>query len=246
METIVVEEDGTPQGRHASLWARALADATGAQLINVSNPGGGPSILDVAEGHDAGLIVVNSDPPATADHLARHSRRPFAVVPTDALVHSPKRLAVGLDGSPGADAAAAWCAAVAPVIGADVVAVDVVDAQKSPTVPLSELHEDAEHELSEHRAAPLLAAGLPVIAEVIDDEHRGPAILRAIAEARADALVIGARALTGLRLLHAEGVTAYALRHSRVPVIVVPALHPVTGVRDGGTEAGFAMPRIIN
>jgi nucleotide-binding universal stress UspA family protein len=239
MRTIVVATDGSVGACRAHRWARALAEMAGAEVVDVA-AWGAPRVLAAADAAEADLVVVPAHPHSVVGYVARHSRRPFAVVPA-AEWGPPSRIAVGDDGSPGAAQAARWSAALAALTRADIVAIDVVHPPEFLTPYLPELHDDAVQEVEEHWAAQGAAA---VRADVVDDAHPGTALLREAAAARADLLVLGARALYGVRLLPATGVTMTALHHSRVPVVVVPAEAPVWTARDGGSEEGYTVQRV--
>src|SRR5438270_591619 len=60
---------------------------------------------------------------SVAHHLAHHTPVPLAIVPTSAAGHQVKRIVVGVDGSTGGAAAVAFCATLAPLLAATVVAV---------------------------------------------------------------------------------------------------------------------------
>jgi nucleotide-binding universal stress UspA family protein len=229
MRTLVVWVDGGCGA--AWSWAEHVASVTGGRLV-VAQPGG-PPLLAVADREDADLVVGGSESAYTApglfpenvgDHLAHHSRRPFAVVPPTAACRAPRRLAIGTDGSPASAAAVAWCARIGRALGATVVAIDVVRDGR----------EEAERELAGHWTEPLLAAGVKVARVVVDGGSRGATLLAAADEAGADAIVIGARALRGVRLLHHEGVTLQALHRSHLPVIAVPT--------ERGASVAYSVP----
>lgn len=212
-------------------WAEHVASVAGGRLV-VAQPGGLP-LLEVADREDADLVVAGSEsthstpfapPDNVGDYLARHSRRPFAVIPPTAACRAPRRLAIGTDGSPASAEAVAWCASTGRVLGATVVAIDIV----------REVTEDTERELNGHWTEPLVVAGLKVTRVVVEDGSRGTALLSAADEAGADAIVIGARALRGVRLLHHEGVTLQALHRGRLPVISVPT--------ERGSSVAYSVP----
>ncbi len=243
MKTLVVATDGSAGSTRAWRWARALAPVLGADVTVTTVPAGGaPNVLAEADRVDAGLVVVAAHPWTAVDYLARHSRRPFAVVPSAPACWPPARIAVGDDGSPGADEAAGWSSALAAASGAEIVAIDVVHPPEFLAPFLPDLHDDAVQELEEHWAAP---AGVAATTDVVDDDHPAMALLAEAERSGADLLVLGARALCGVRLLPRDGVTMTVLHRSRVPVVVVPATTAIVTTRDGGSEAGYSAQRVL-
>jgi nucleotide-binding universal stress UspA family protein len=243
MKTLVVATDGSAGSTRAGRWARAMAPVLGADVTVTTVPASGaPNVLAEADRVDAALVVVAAHPWSVADYLAHHSRRPFAVVPASSVYRPPSRIAVGDDGSAGADEAARWSTAVAAASGAEIVAIDVVHPPEFLTPFLSELHDDAVHELEEHWAAPPRHAATP---DVVDDDRPARALLREVERSGADLLVLGARALCGVRLLPRDGVTLTALHDARVPIVVVPAATAIVTTRDGGSEEGYSAQRVL-
>jgi nucleotide-binding universal stress UspA family protein len=241
MRTIMVATDGSAGSARAYVWAKAVARAFGA-AVRTTPVCGAPSVLAAADRAEADLVVVPAHPYAVADYVARHARRPFVIVPCGAPCRPPVRIAVGDDGSPGAATAATWSRAVAAALGADIVAIDIVHPPAFLARFLPELHDDAVHDLEEHWAA---RCGVEVTTEVLDDEHPAAALLSAAEAENADMLVLGARALCGVRLLPEDGVTLTAIHHARVPVVAVPASVAVRTIRDGGSEEGFTVERVL-
>jgi len=241
MKTIMVATDGSAGSARAFVWAKALAAAFGA-VVKTAPVCGPPSVLAAADRLGADLVVLPAHPHALADYVARHARLPFVVVPSSARCRPPTRIAVGDDGSAGADAAATWSRAVAAALKADIVAIDVVHPPAFLARFMPELHDDVAHDLEEHWAG---RCGVSVTTEVLDDEHPAAALLSAAEAEGADMLVLGARALCGVRLLPQDGVTLTALHHARVPVVAVPAPVAVVTTRDGGSEEGFTVERVL-
>jgi nucleotide-binding universal stress UspA family protein len=237
VDTIVVATDASWR------WGEAFASSASARIVPAEPDA--PALIDTADREDAALVVVASAPPAVAEHLARHARRPYAVIPAVAPAALPRRVAIGLDGSHGAAEAVRWCAEHWPHGGAAVIAIEVVNPPAFLARELGALHEIARRELHGGWTARLSATGASVTESIIDDDRPATALLAAASRARADALVIGARALVGLRLIHHDGVTVHALRNGTLPVVVVPARQPVTGARDGGSEEGFRVERVL-
>jgi nucleotide-binding universal stress UspA family protein len=241
MKTIVVATDGSAGSARALRWAKALASPTGAEVVPVPACGA-PSVLDAADRVEADLVVLAAHPWSVVDYVARHAGQPFAMVPSSAPARLPRRIAVGDDGSPGAGAADAWSAAVATATDAEIVAIEVVHPPSFLARFLPELHDDVVHDLEEHWSGPAAPA---VRTDVIDDDDPAWALLDEAEAAGADVLVLGARALCGVRLLPRDGVTMTALHHARVPVVVVPAPAALLTIRDGGSEEGYTVQRVM-
>lgn len=241
MKTIVVATDGSAGSARAFVWAKALASVFGA-VVRTAPVCGAPSVLAAADRLRADLVVLPAHPRALSDYVARHARLPFVVVPSSAKCRPPTRIAVGDDGSAGADAAATWCRAVAAALSADIVAIDIVHPPAFLAQFLPELHDDVAHDLEEHWAG---RCGVPVTTEVLDDDHPAAALISAAEAEGAELLVLGARALCGVRLLPEDGVTLTALHHSHLPVVAVPAPVAVLTTRDGGSEEGFTVQRVL-
>jgi len=110
-------------------------------------------------------------------------------------------------------------------VGAEVIAVDVLNPPAFLTPSLPQLHETAVERLTGTWTKPFVDAGVAVTPVVVDDPEPGGAFLDAATANGADALVLGARVLVGVRLLHHDGATLHALHYSAVPVIVVPTDH---------------------
>ncbi len=236
MTTFLVQADGSAAAANARRWATSIADATGARVVQPARRRArrpGLRLVEAADREGADLLVVgNGTAPASglgagsvAEYVAHHARRPFAVVPATSTVAVPHRVAVGLNGSAGAEEAAAWTAAFASAVQADVIAVDVLNPPPFLSDALPQLHESAMERLDGPWTKPFADAGLTVTTVVVDDAEPGEAFLAAAMAAHAETLVLGARVLVGVRLLHHHGATLHALHHSAVPVIVVPTDH---------------------
>ena len=237
MVTLTVAVDDSTEAGRCLRWTTRVAEAIGAKVVEVRVDGGdspGLVLLDAADRAGADLVVVAgssshrqpaTSPEGIADYVARHSRRPYAVVPPAATGELPRCVAIGLDGSPGAEAAAAWCASFAAEVGATVVAIDVLHPPAFLTPSLPELHADATQSLAESWTSPFADNGVPVTTVVVDDPEPGRAFLAAAEAAGADALVLGARVIVGVRLLDHDGITLHALDQGQLPVIVIPTDH---------------------
>lgn len=135
-----------------------------------------------------------------------------------------RRIVVGVDGSSGASQACRWAAALAPTLGADVVAVHAVGMleeahERGTTVAerRAELHDIARRDW----CAGLRAAGCDHHVELVD----GPPVdvlLRTAEALGAQLLVVGSRGV-GAEPARALGSTSLkVLQAARLPVLVVP------------------------
>ena len=142
---------------------------------------------------------------------------------------SSRTIVAGVDGSEGSAGAVAWCAATAPLLDAEVVAVFVIEplvAFVPPTTPVPVVDEH-EHErmrkaLEEEWCAPLHDAGVPFRTEVLDGTP-ADALIGIAEQLDADLVVVGRRGHGGLsELLLGSAARALAHRCPR-PVVIVPA-----------------------
>lgn len=126
---IIVGYDEERQGEDTRALATYLADSLGAKIVD-PGPVSARTLAEIAEGDDAGLVVVGSSPRARpkttlpdtvgADLLAAPSR-PVAIAPLGFGQRSEPRihqLGIAYDGSPGAEAALALGTKLAEAAGA--------------------------------------------------------------------------------------------------------------------------------
>ena len=143
-----------------------------------------------------------------------------------------RRIVVGLDGSDGAAAARDWCAVIAPLLDAEVVAVHVLDLSPlyfGPATiaalqpPIAEVNEIRRQQLADW-AAPLAAAGVPCRTELVDG--RPAAALERVADVEdADLVVVGRRGQGGFAELVMGSVPHALADHSVRPLVIVPGVH---------------------
>lgn len=138
---------------------------------------------------------------------------------------------MGVDGSPGAQAAVAWCAQHAGALGAEVIAVHAVDpviamvpasgfAAAPPPSP--EDRTALEARVDTEWCAALDGAGVAHRTRIVD----GPAatVLEAIAaEEHAAAIVVGRRGTSGALASLVGSVPRRLAQHAARPVLIVPA-----------------------
>jgi nucleotide-binding universal stress UspA family protein len=189
-------------------------------------------LLDAADDLDADLVVVGPEAHgrfaalhwgSVAHHLAHHTRRPLAIVPSPGAPAPLERIVVGVDGSEGSTAAVHWCTDLASTTGAEVVAVYAFE-------PLAEWVRESDphswHQLVEREmrewVAPLRSAGVAVRTRIIKDIHPVAALASAIREEGAGLAVVGTRGLGGFLELRLGRVPVQLVHHSQIPVVLVP------------------------
>jgi nucleotide-binding universal stress UspA family protein len=145
---------------------------------------------------------------------------------------SARCIVVGVDGSAGAEAALAWCARMAPVLDAEVVAVHAM-APLVYTVPVSvaigdvpALYDDGvRDELQgelEQWCAPLRDAGVPHRVQLLDGSP-ADVLLRTADALDADMVVVGRRGHGGFSELLLGSVPHQLSHHCARPLVIVPA-----------------------
>ncbi|MCC5950577.1 MAG: universal stress protein [Acidimicrobiia bacterium] len=159
--------------------------------------------------------------------LVEHATVPVVVVREDAAVGERlERVVVAIDGSTGAERAAAWAATLAEQAGAELVAVhcpEMPQAELPPEVAV-QLRDEAR-ELMTTWTAPLRDRPVELETMVIDDDPRR-ALPEVAERQQADLLVVGARGAGKLRQLLLGSVADAVVRTSPVPVVVVPGDRP--------------------
>ena len=142
-----------------------------------------------------------------------------------------RRIVVGVDGSIGSAAAVAWCAAMAPLLDADVVAVHAIEthdyAAPPSSSPISAFPDDAwrEHLMSESEkvwCAALDAAGIE-FRVVLSNAAAAAALLVVADDVDADMIVVGRRGQGGFEELLLGRAPHQVAQHARRPVVIVPS-----------------------
>lgn len=222
--------------------ARAVETARALHLgIEVSGDTvlGSPAHAIAASPHEDELVVVGatSHPGRAVDVLgsvaslvAHRSHSPVTVVHGAESPPEIRRIVVGVDASPGSDAALDWAIEEALICEADLVLVHgwVYPYQGSRTgitEPRDEMRLDAMRTLEAcalraHDLAPSLRCH-PIISE------QSPASAIVDAAADADLVVVGTRGHGGFTSLVLGSVSRTVLEHAPVPVVVVPVVAPV-------------------
>jgi nucleotide-binding universal stress UspA family protein len=142
-----------------------------------------------------------------------------------------RRIVVGVDGSIGAAAAVAWCAGMAPLLDADLVAVHAIEtsdfAAPRSSSPIYPFPDDAsrEHlrtECEKVWCEALDAAGIEF--RVVLLETAAAAALLAVADdVDADMIVVGRRGQGGFEELLLGSAPNQVAHHARRPVVIVPS-----------------------
>jgi len=207
-------------------------DATSPGSVDPLLVDGDPNALLDAAAQSADLLVVGTRGAggfahlhlgSVAHHLAHHTQVPLAIVPTSAAGHQVKRIVVGVDGSAGSAAAVAFCATLAPLLGAPLAA---VYAHEPFTEWISDSvsrtwSQSAEAEIRRW-VAPIEDNGVAVAIDVERDIHPIAALCRAI-DAEPDTLaVVGTRGLGGISGMRLGRVPIQLVHHTGAAVVMVP------------------------
>ncbi|MFD1469494.1 universal stress protein [Hymenobacter caeli] len=151
--------------------------------------------------------------------VLRATHRPLLLVPRGApCVGPPRRVLVAVDGEPFTPNAASL--ALAPLLAAWSAAFTVAHVRARQE---QRGQAPGRLALADVRASGLLPAATPL--ELHEEAAPNPAtgVLQAVADTRADLLVLMARPRSFLGELFHRSVTASVLRHCAVPVLLLPA-----------------------
>ena len=190
-------------------------------------------LLEAAATEEADLIVVGNRGAgglaslhlgSVAHHLARHTTRPLAIVPSPAADARPRTIVVGVDGSPGSAAAFAWCVAMAPVLDARVTAVWAFEPflEWVPETDPRSWHRRAEREMSSW-VEPLRGVGVAVETLIVEDIHPVAALAHTALDRSANLIVVGAHHPRGFTNLRPGGIALQLIHHIGLPVVLVPS-----------------------
>jgi nucleotide-binding universal stress UspA family protein len=155
--------------------------------------------------------------------LAHNLRRPLVSVPAGPGTDLPEHIVVGVDGSPASLAAVEWCATLAPLLHADVIAVfaETPFAEWIPRSDPKSWYQRAQRSLQEW-TTPLRAPSVASETRIV--EHQGGrALLELANNGTTDLLVVGKRGQGGFTDLLLGSTALKLLHHSSVPVVLVPA-----------------------
>lgn len=204
----------------------APAREIGAQVDTVVTSGNaGNALLGLADRHDAALVVVGKRGSgaisglklgSVSDFVAHRTDRPLAVIPE--MGQAPREGASVVLGLKSEELwAAAFGGRVAVAMGADVVAVKVLDRSAS-----EEQRSGALGDLEGEWTAAARGAGAEVRGRVVAHEHPADALITVAEEEDAALVVVGTREIHGWRVVRLGGATMRLLHHSDRPVVIVP------------------------
>jgi nucleotide-binding universal stress UspA family protein len=141
-----------------------------------------------------------------------------------------RRIVLGFDGSPGADAAVEWCQGYAPLLDAEVVAVAVIDMVPfvglPPTdSPLSgaaiEIMEETTRKSLEEGVTPLRARGVDC-RTLVQTGNPAEVLNRVAVQEEADLVVVGRRGRGGFAEMLLGSVPHALAHHCTRPLVIVP------------------------
>jgi nucleotide-binding universal stress UspA family protein len=214
----------------------AVAAAPGTAVETVLADGSpADAIIDAAA--DAALLVVgrsgrNQALAVILGSISRavlhHAAVPVVVVPADATAARHQTIVVGVDGSPGSDAALAWAVAEASRSGASLHIVHAwrypylgVRAGAGELVPL--IHEDAQHVLDDAvaRARELVGRSDVDIFGHLEEHVESAGLLEVAERVSADLVVVGSRGRGGFKSLLLGSVSTVVATHAPCAVVVI-------------------------
>lgn len=218
--------------RLATTWTDPARNA-GASVRTVFREGDPRDVvLAVAKSEEADLVVLGRTGRgggpgflhlgSLVEFAAHHVERPLAVIPP-MTSGSLDRIIVGVDGSAESQHAVSWCAELASMCEASVIAVAVAEPylEWTPVSSADNWRRDVERRIDEW-VAPITAAGVTVEHLVQRDLHPADGLLTAASARNGDLLVIGTRGAGGFLGLRAGGVAMKVLHRASLPIVLVP------------------------
>ena len=222
----------------ASAEAALIKGALGCRVAGIHTPRGSRAhgILATAAAVGAGLIVVGGRRLGVVEELftyrvsedvVHHSYRPVLLVREDGDDWPPHRVVVGLDGSPEAERALELSGWVARLSKADILLVTAVD----PDAPGADTaRQDAERALEASASKVRSPGGIEVTTRVVT----GSDVPKALREAcgspdGTQLLAIGARGSSVNNRAPEFSVSRSVTHHTRLPLLLVPAISITTG-----------------
>jgi len=219
--------------------AAVVGDAAALETHVTGSGSPGRGLVELAEQLGAAAIVMGSSrrgplgrvlPGSAGERLLHGAPCPVVVAPAGYADDHPRggslsKLAVAYDGTPEADRALAWAAAVATGSGARLLLVHAV----APTAPKSnpELYAEFTRYVHDWAAGQLergtrqLPPGVDADTTVVEGDA-AEAIAAEAARAGADLIVSGSRGHGPVARVLLGGVSAWLVRHADRPVVVVP------------------------
>lgn len=143
------------------------------------------------------------------------------------------KIIVGVDGSPASTRAVEWCAAHAPSLGAEVVAVYSLDilglaasgfglALIPAPLPPEPDHDEVRDHVEREWCAPLTKANIAFRVVVTDGSPAAAAIIDVAAKENADLVVTGRRGRGGFAELLLGSTSHHLSHHLDRPLVIVP------------------------
>lgn len=208
---------------------------------------GSPDVLlRAADDERADLVVVGNRGAggiaslhlgSVTHHLTHHTSRPLAIVPEPTAEIRPETIVVGVDGSPGSAAAVSWCAELASVLAARVVAVRAFEpfVEHVPDDDPISWRREAERDLAGW-VEPMRDRGVLVEPVIVDNTHPVAAIADTARTCSAGLIVVGTHGLGAFTRMRLGGVALELVHHIGLPVVLVPN-SPHHASRAPATEA---------
>lgn len=175
---------------------------------------------------------------SVASHCLSIATVPVVIVPTQGVPGPPRRVVVGVDGSPSSSRALRWAIAHGQAVGAPVTAAhgwqmgtmpspEPASDDRGRTPPLSTWQREAERQLREIMSNTLTAAEAADVELLALDQPAAAGLLATVHED--DVLVLGERGQGGFRRLLLGSVSRHCAEYAPCPVVVVPPHDRDTG-----------------
>ena len=243
--TVVIVDQGpaaTGAGRAQELVAFALricgrAGVTATASVSLGDPT--EVLVEQSESLDAGLVVVGAPGPRSqtsgekrhlSDEPACHIDRPLALIPATARP-GVRRIIVGVGRGPTTGTAIQAAADLAPLVGADVVAVHALcppsphgEGGGAGRCSSTDRWTDARRLLTSGRTAPLRDAGVLAGSRVVDALDVPSALRRVSRQLGSDLTVVGCRSEGFAGAGRTGGVSRAVICGLWGPVLQVPSV----------------------
>jgi len=233
-EVRVGDLDEMLDARHTEVdrWVQPLADLGATIRTEVIEGDPRSVITELAEREDADLVVLgrsgHGGTPgffhlgSVVEMLAHDAQRPLAVIPAE-TPPDIGRIMVGVDGSEESAAAVSWVAELAPLVGADVLAVTVEEpiAEWTPAWSDHNWRRGAIRDL-ESWTKPIAESGVELEFAPVENLFPADGLLGVATGRDVDLVVIGTRGAGGFAGLRFGGVAMKVLHRATVPLVLVP------------------------
>jgi nucleotide-binding universal stress UspA family protein len=229
--------------RGAELAEAAGFDAVGS--VARGRPKAWPTLLDLAEQHEAAAVVVGSRGlgrvksallGSVSSGVLDHAHVPVLIVPALEEVHAPGPLVIGYDGSPNADAAVEAAGrllsvreAILQTVWYSYIAVAPTGVAGAPVAVVTKAADEIDRGVREaaertaNQGARIAAVqGLEVQAEAVQaNGNAWRTLLDTAHEHRAGAVVVGSRGNSAFEAALLGSVSRALVHHAPAPVLVV-------------------------